>query len=118
MPKVMYDAKGHRCQRMYGREYVKGATIWNITPFFYCPRCNKAYDEREMQIEDVQHVRVLKGAPISIGVGVVDVPKGTIKDQEPDKNGFYTMKEEDLRRLIGEELDRRLKGLAKRKKGL
>lgn len=109
MPKVMYDEKNHRCQRMYGREYVKGKTAWNITDYYYCPKCNKAYDEKEMRVEEVQHVRVLRGSPISIGVGEADVPKGTIKDQEPDKNGVFTIREEDLRQLIGEELDRRLK---------
>ena len=116
MPKVMYDEKGHRCQRMYGREYKKGATVWKRTDFYYCPVCKQAYDEREMRVEEVQHVRVLRGYPISMAVGEVEVPGGTVKGKKPDKKGYITMYEDDLRQLLGEELDKRLKAGKKNKR--
>ena len=107
---------------MYGREYKEGKTSWNRTDFFYCPVCRKAYDEREMRVEDVEHVRVLSDGAISIGVGEVEVPGGTVTGQKPDRNGFYTVRESELREMIGQEVSKHLRaeeaksrGKAKRK---
>jgi hypothetical protein len=62
-----------------------------------------------MRIEEVQHVRVISGRPISIAVGEIEVPAGTIKGMKPDKKGVITMDMGDLRQIIGEEVDRRLR---------
>lgn len=101
---------------MYGREYKKGATVWNKTDYYYCPICKQAFDEREMRVEEAQHVRVLQGYPISMVVGEMEVPKDTIKGQKPGKDGFYTIRESDLRLLIGEEVDKRLQAEKKESK--
>ena len=117
MPKVMYDAENHRCQRMYGREYKDGKTSWTRTDFFYCPKCRKAYDEREMRVEDVDHVRVLSDGMLSVGIGEAEVPKGTVRDRKPDRNGFYTVRESELRELIGQEVMKHLRADGAKSRG-
>ncbi len=43
-----------KMQRMYARHSVGKINNWNITKYFYCPKCDKVHSDGETKTEEMR----------------------------------------------------------------